>query len=334
MKIIHTLGEMETPGAACSLALGAFDGLHRGHMAVIHAACAPGKDGQCWEPAVFTFRASPSGNSAVLTERDKERILEHTGIQTLYSLEFQQVRDWEAEAFVRDVLFGKCNARRLCCGQDFRFGKGARGDVTLLRELCQEAGVELYVVPAVMDGGEKVSSTRIRKAVEAGDIPLANRLLGRPFGFSLEVIHGNHIGGTLLGTPTINQAIPEGFVLPKFGVYASWCRIGGQYFYGVTDVGVKPTVGSDKVLAETWMPDFTGDLYGKRVRVFLLEFLRPERKFASLDELREAIEKNGVEAKAVAARIAPPYFPRQGAGAKVSGGAGEMPLAAGAGKGV
>lgn len=334
MKIIHTLGEMETPGAACSLALGAFDGLHRGHMAVIHAACAPGKDGQCWEPAVFTFRASPSGNSAVLTGRDKERILEHTGIQTLYSLEFQQVRDWEAETFVRDVLFGKCNARRLCCGQDFRFGKGARGDVTLLRELCEKAGVELYVVPAVMDGGEKVSSTRIRKAVEAGDIPLANRLLGRPFGFSLEVIHGNHIGGTLLGTPTINQAIPEGFVLPKFGVYASWCRIGGQYFYGVTDVGVKPTVGSDKVLAETWMPDFTGDLYGKRVRVFLLEFLRPERKFASLDELREAIEKNGVEAKAVAARIAPPYFPRQGAGAKVSGGAGEMPLAAGAGKGV
>lgn len=334
MKIIHTLGEMETPGAACSLALGAFDGLHRGHMAVIHAACAPGKDGQCWEPAVFTFRASPSGNSAVLTGRDKERILEHTGIQTLYSLEFQQVRDWEAEAFVRDVLFGKCNAQRLCCGQDFRFGKGARGDVTLLRELCEKAGVELYVVPAVMDGGEKVSSTRIRKAVEAGDIPLANRLLGRPFGFSLEVIHGNHIGGTLLGTPTINQAIPEGFVLPKFGVYASWCRIGGQYFYGVTDVGVKPTVGSDKVLAETWMPDFTGDLYGKRVRVFLLEFLRPERKFASLDELREAIEKNGVEAKAVAARIAPPYFPRQGAGSKVSGGAGEMPLAAGAGKGV
>ena len=86
---------------------------------------------------------------------------------------------------------------------------------------------ELYVVPPVEDGGEKVSSTRIRKAVEEGDIPTANRLLGRPFGFSLEVIHGNHIG-TGLGTPTINQAIPEGFVLPRFGVYASWCRVGGQ----------------------------------------------------------------------------------------------------------
>lgn len=310
MRIIHQVGELlaQQRPAPCSLALGAFDGLHRGHMAVIHAACAPGAGGQALEPAVFTFCASPSGNSAVLTGRDKERLLEDVGISTLYSLDFAQVRDWQAEDFVRQVLFGACNARRLCCGEDFRFGKGAAGDVALLRSLCQEAGVELYVVPPVEDGGEKVSSTRIRKAVEAGDIPTANRLLGRPFGFSLEVIHGNHIG-TGLGTPTINQAIPEGFVLPRFGVYASWCRVGGQFFYGVTNVGVKPTVGSDKVLAETWMPEFSGDLYGKRVRVFLLEFLRPERKFASLEELKAAITYNGRQAQAVAARTPPPAFP-------------------------
>ena len=309
MKIIPSLNKLEREDTPCSLALGAFDGLHRGHMAVIHAACAPGKEGQEWEPAVFTFHSSPSGNCAVLTGRDKERILEHAGVRRLYSLDFQEVRDWEAETFVRELLFHTCNARRLCCGEDFRFGKGARGDVAMLGRLCEEAGVELYVVPPVTDGGEKVSSTRIRKAVEEGDIPLANRLLGRPFGFSLEVIHGNHIGGTVLGTPTINQAIPEGFVLPRFGVYASWCRVGGRYFYGVTNVGVKPTVGSDKVLAETWMPDFTGDLYGKRVRVFLLEFLRPEKKFNSMEELKAAIGENGRQAKAVAARIHPPVFP-------------------------
>lgn len=309
MKIIPTLKELKREDTPCSLALGAFDGLHRGHMAVIHAACAPGKEGQLWEPAVFTFHTSPSGNCAVLTGRDKERILEQVGIRRLYSLDFQEVRNWEGETFVRELLFDICGARRLCCGEDFRFGKGARGDVSLLRRLCQEAGVELYVVPPVTDGGEKVSSTRIRKAVEEGDIPLANRLLGRPFGFSLEVIHGNHIGGSVLGTPTINQAIPEGFVLPRFGVYASWCRVGGRYFYGVTNVGVKPTVGSDKVLAETWMPDFTGDLYGKRVRVFLLRFLRPEKKFGSLEELKEAIVKNGEQAKAVAAQtVSQPFF--------------------------
>ena len=306
MKIIPTLQELVQEDTPCSLALGAFDGLHRGHMAVIHAACAPGGEGQVWEPAVFTFHTSPSGNCAVLTGRDKERILEHAGIRRLYSLDFRQVRDWEAEPFVRDLLFGTCNARRLCCGEDFRFGKGARGDTALLGRLCEEAGVELYVVPPVTDGGEKVSSTRIRRAVEEGDMPLAGRLLGRPFGFSLEVIHGNHIGGAVLGTPTINQAIPEGFVLPRFGVYASWCRVGGRYFYGVTNVGLKPTVGSDKVLAETWMPDFTGDLYGKQVRVFLMEFLRPEKKFGSLEELKEAIVENGKQAKEAASRTSPP----------------------------
>ena len=312
MKIVRSLEEMgET--APSSLALGAFDGLHRGHMAVIRRACAPGEGGRRVQPAVFTFSRSPAGNSAVLTGRDKERLLEDAGVEVLYSLEFSQVKDWEAEAFVEQVLFETCAARRLCCGEDFRFGRGARGDTALLQTLCDRRGVELTVVPPVKEGGEKVSSTRIRAAVEAGDISLANRLLGRPFGFSLEVIHGNHIG-TGLGTPTINQAIPEGFVLPRFGVYASWCRVGGEYFYGVTNVGVKPTVGSDRVLAETWMPEFQGDLYGKRVRVFLLEFLRPEKKFGSLGELKAAIQTNGEQAKEVAAQVPPPYFPsrRQG----------------------
>ena len=312
MKIVRSLEEMgET--APSSLALGAFDGLHRGHMAVIRRACAPGEGGRRLQPAVFTFSRSPAGNSAVLTGRDKERLLEDAGVEVLYSLEFSQVKDWEAEAFVEQVLFETCAARRLCCGEDFRFGRGARGDTALLQTLCDRRGVELTVVPPVKEGGEKVSSTRIRAAVEAGDISLANRLLGRPFGFSLEVIHGNHIG-TGLGTPTINQAIPEGFVLPRFGVYASWCRVGGEYFYGVTNVGVKPTVGSDRVLAETWMPEFQGDLYGKRVRVFLLEFLRPEKKFGSLEELKAAIQTNGEQAKEVAAQVPPPYFPsrRQG----------------------
>ena len=313
MKIVRSLEEMgET--APSSLALGAFDGLHRGHMAVIGRACAPGEGGRRLQPAVFTFSRSPAGNSAVLTGRDKERLLEDAGVEVLYSLEFSQVKDWEAEAFVEQVLFETCAAQRLCCGEDFRFGRGARGDTALLQTLCDRRGVELTVVPPVKEGGEKVSSTRIRAAVEAGDISLANRLLGRPFGFSLEVIHGNHIG-TGLGTPTSNQAIPEGFVLPRFGVYASWCRVGGEYFYGVTNVGVKPTVGSDRVLAETWMPEFQGDLYGKRVRVFLLEFLRPEKKFGSLEELKAAIQTNGEQAKEAAAQVPPPYFPsrRQGA---------------------
>ncbi len=282
----------------CSLALGAFDGLHRGHMAVIRAALAPPF---AEHAGVLTFSGSPSGASAVITREDKEALLEKEGVGRIYSLCFSQVRDIPAEEFFWDTLVGRCKAARLCCGEDFRFGRGAKGDAALLRRLCREAGIELCILPAVLDSGEKISSTRIRAAVKAGDLPLANHLLGRPFGFSGEVVHGNHIG-TGLGFPTVNQAIPEGFVLPPFGVYASWIQIEAAWYYGVTNIGVKPTVGSDRVLSETWIPDWSGDLYGKRLRLSLLQFIRPEQKFASLEELKAEIRKNAVQAAEITAR--------------------------------
>lgn len=306
MKVAERLEEIQE-SKPCSLALGTFDGLHRGHRAVIQGTISPGPGRERWESAVFTFSHSPSGSVEVMTAEDKETLLEAWGVRRLYRMDFAQVRGMEAEAFVREVLFERCRAKRLCCGEDFRFGRGAAGDVSLLRQLCSEEGIELFVAPPVLEGNEKVSSTRIRKAVEQGNIPLANRMLGRPFGFSLEVIHGNHIG-TGLGTPTINQAIPEHFALPPFGVYASWVQTGERYHVGVTNIGVKPTVGSDKVLAETWMPDFSGDLYGRQVRILLLDFVRPERKFSSLSELKEEIQKNAEQAKEIAAACPPPEF--------------------------
>ncbi|WP_322199823.1 riboflavin biosynthesis protein RibF [Acutalibacter intestini] len=281
------------PQPPCGLALGGFDGLHRGHMAVIQATLE-GPD----QPAVFTFSAPPSGEAMVLTAADKKKLLAAAGVERVYSAEFSALKTMEAASFVETLLFEKINARRLCCGEDFRFGRGAAGDVGLLRELCQKHGVGLTVLPPVSEDGEKISSSRIRRAVERGDIPTANRLLGRPFGFQLEVIHGNHIG-TGLGTPTINQALPENFVRPRFGVYAAWCLVEGHPHFGVCNIGVKPTVGSDRVLAETWMPEFSGDLYGERVRVELVEFLRPERKFDSLEELKAAIQANGEQARAL-----------------------------------
>lgn len=303
MKIITSLSSPQPP---CALALGTFDGLHLGHMAVIRQAKAAAQT-LGLAPAVFTFSQSPSGSPAVVTARDKRLLLESAGIARMYPADFSSLKDMDAEAFVLNVLFSSLNARQLSCGSDFRFGRGAAGDTALLAGLCQSRGVSLSIVPPVNLEGQKVSSTRIRQAVEAGDIPRANRLLGRPFGFSLEVIHGNHIG-TGLGTPTINQALPGNFVLPRFGVYAAWCRIGGKYYYGVCNIGVKPTVGSDRVLAETWMPDFSGDLYGKRVRLFLLDFIRPERKFSSLDELKKEIRQNAAQAKDIAKNQPPESF--------------------------
>lgn len=299
MQIAERLEDIQE-STACSLALGTFDGLHRGHMAVVRAA-AQGS----LPPGVFTFTAGPKGAPALVTPEDKLLLLEWAGIQRVYRVDFESLRHMEARRFVEEVLFEKCRAGRLCCGEDFRFGKGAAGDVALLSGLCGKAGVALQVVPPVREGGEKVSSTLIRAAVAKGDIPTANRLLGRPFGFSLPVIHGNHIGHSL-GTPTINQAIPEGFVQPRFGVYAAWCLAEGQTYYGVTNIGVKPTVGSDAVLAETWMPGYSGDLYGKHVRLFLLDFLRPEQKFPSLDALKEEIKRNARQAEEITRRTPAP----------------------------
>lgn len=296
MKIFNSLDDIDSTHSA-SLALGTFDGLHRGHMAVIDAA---GKNADpALEIGVVTFESSPSGGAAVITAEDKLKLMREAGVSRVYSFRFEDIRNMPAEEFVQTVLFEKCHARRLCCGEDFRFGRGAAGDTELLRKMCAAAGVELTVLPPVCDGDEKISSTRIRVAIEVGDIPTANRLLGRPFGFCLEVIHGNHLG-TGLGTPTINQALPQGFVLPRFGVYAAWAEVDGEQFYGVTNIGVKPTVGSDRVLSETWMPDFSGDIYGKQVRLYLLEFIRPERKFSSLNELKTEIEKNAVQARLIA----------------------------------
>lgn len=301
MQIVDRLEDIG-PGPESSLALGTFDGVHRGHQAVIEAAVSGAKG---LEPGVFTFTAGPKGAPALVTPQDKRALLERAGVERMIRVDFESLRDMEAASFVEQVLVGRCRARRLCCGEDFRFGRGARGDVALLKQLCKENGVALTVMPPVLDGGEKISSTAIRAAVEEGDIPRANRLLGRPFGFSLEVIHGNHIG-TGLGTPTINQAMPEGFVQPRFGVYAAWCRVAGVFYCGVANIGVKPTVGSDRVLAETWMPGFSGDLYGQRVRVFLLEFLRPEKKFGSLEELKEEIFRNARQAEKVTRRYPHP----------------------------
>lgn len=279
-----------------SIALGAFDGLHLGHRAVLAAALNGGAD---YIPTALSFEFPPAGGPGVMPLSDRQALLARMGFEKLITLRIEDVRDMPAETFVKDFLFKKCHAGQLACGEDFRFGSGAKGDVELLMTLCAQAGVTLRVAPQVSDAEGKISSTRIRAAVESGDILTANRLLGRPFGFAGEVIHGNHLG-TGMGTPTINQAYPKGLAVPKFGVYAAWCRVNGADFFGVTNIGVKPTVGSDRVLAETWMPDFSGDIYGRQVRLFLLDFIRPERKFANLDELKAVIFQNAEQAREIA----------------------------------
>lgn len=294
--------DLQTPEGELAAALGSFDGLHLGHRQVIgNTLSAPGL-----LPAVITFQQNPSVSlqkkpvPLLTTNEQKLALLEEMGVEVVYLLPFDRIRDMEPEDFV-EALYRVCRVRALSCGFNFRFGKNGRGDAALLKELCQEKGISLSVTPPVSVAGETVSSTRIRACLEQGDVQQAGQLLGRPFGYDFEVTHGRQLGRTW-GTPTINQPFPAGYVLPRFGVYASLVEVEGQKYYGVTNIGVKPTVGSDCALSETWIPEFSGDLYGKKVPVELLDFIRPERKFDSLDQLKNEILENGVLARKIAQR--------------------------------
>lgn len=287
-----------------AVALGCFDGLHKGHAAVINRAVEEKSRGLI--PAVFTFTASPqqelsgSGAPRLMETREKSRFLKEMGVEALYQIPFSTVMDLSSEDFVEQVLLKVLRAKRVYCGFNYHFGKGGRADHNDLGRICGQYGIEAFALDPVMDAGAPISSTRIRNMVETGDIESANRMLGRPLFYTLEVVKGRKLG-RLMGTPTLNQLFPEGFILPRFGVYASLVTFDTTTTYGVTNIGVKPTVGSDAPLSETWMPDYAGDeLYGKQVTVQLLRFLRPEKKFEDLDQLRRAILADGETAKGIA----------------------------------
>lgn len=299
MDVIRCTDEIKSyiNGRKTAVALGAFDGLHIGHRAVIDKALQSGLF-----PVVFTFRDNPAevltGSCRYLTTvEERLRILESWGVQAVVMPDFRNVAGWEPERFLNMLHTDLC-AKQVSCGVDFSFGKKAAGNTKLLGSFCEEHDIVLRITDAVLYKNERVSSTRIRNAMENGDMEAVTDMLGRPFSFEFEVVHGNHLGRTI-GIPTINQTFPEQFILPRFGVYASAVYVDGNVYCGVTNVGVKPTVGSERALSETWMPDFSGDLYGKTLRLELLGFIRDEKKFPSLEALRSVIEENAVTAREI-----------------------------------
>ncbi len=291
---------------ATAVALGLFDGVHRGHQSVIREAvrCAPGLT-----PAVFTFQfdrkalITKKAFSRILSPALKAKKLAEMGIEVMLQPPFSSIMSMEPERFFDTVLRGFMHAGAVFCGEDFRFGRGASGDAALLQRCCREAGIRFAVVPPLLDDGEPVSSTRIRAALREGDIPLANRLLGYPYQTGGIVVRGRQLGHRL-GFPTINQPFAPEDLLPRFGVYATIAEVGGQRFIGATDIGVKPTVGDGYApAAETYLLDFDGDLYGKNVTLSYYGFLRGERKFDSLAELTDTVLANASQAKEMLAGL-------------------------------
>lgn len=281
-----------------AIALGFFDGLHKGHRKVISLAVNEKQNGLI--PVCFTFLQSPKSvifgtpANAVMTVEDKLKTLETLGIEHTYRADFKQIMNMSADDFVEKILIKTLNAKKLFCGFNYRFGKNGNGDVELLKQLCLKNNIEVCVVPSEQDNGDVVSSTLIRELIENGNVKRANAILCTKFGFSSVIEHGKRLGREL-GTPTINQPLNPDLVVPKFGVYASAVTLeNGKVYCGVTNIGIKPTVGGTVALCETWMPEYDGDeIYGQKADIRLLDFIRPEKKFNGIVELKDAIISNG-----------------------------------------
>ena len=278
------------------VALGSFDGLHLGHMAVINEAknMATRLDAK---PILCTFFEHPkkglTGEAppALFTGEVREQAFRDSGVEVV-KLDFASIMDMSPEEFFGEILIKKFNAKGVCCGFNYTFGAKGAGDSELLEKFCREAGMGFSASPATMLDGEVISSSRIRHALEEGNVELAERMLGRPFHYCTRVIDGDKRGRTW-GIPTINQKYETELVIPRFGVYLSRCTIDGKQYYGATNIGVRPTIKEgEAVSSETFILDYTGDLYTKFVDVALLRFLRPEQKFDSLDELEEQMKQD------------------------------------------
>ena len=282
------------------IALGFFDGVHKGHGELLKKTVQRAEELGA-VPAVFTFDRPPkevvTGQPVFLINSAQERqeiIRRIYGIEQVILAPFDQAMmtmDWQD--FITDLLVKQYGAVHLVAGHDYRFGHKNAGNPALLQAKCAELGIGCDIIPKVEHDGITVSSTYIRTLVESGDVERAAEFLGHRHCLSQTVEHGYRIGRTI-GIPTINFTVPRHVLIPKNGVYITRVYLpDGQSFAGVTNIGTRPTVSDgDTVSVETFLLDFSGDLYEKRIRLDFCRHLRGEQKFHSLEELKAQIEQD------------------------------------------
>ena len=282
------------------IALGFFDGVHRGHGALLRrtteVACRLNAT-----PAAFTFDRPPkevvTGKPVPLINSTQERqeLMERLyGIRQVIVAPFDhEMMTMSWEDFITKLLVGTYGAVHLVAGHDYRFGHKNAGTPELLQEKCRQLGLGCDIIPKVEYDGITVSSTYIRQLVESGQVERAAEFLGHRHCLSQTVQHGQRIGRTI-GIPTVNLAVPEHVLAPAHGVYVTCVYLpDGRMYHGVTNVGTRPTVtDGDAVSVETFLLGFDGDLYGQEIRIEFCRRLRGEKKFASLEELRQEIQHN------------------------------------------
>ena len=288
------------------IALGFFDGVHLGHAALLRLTRRRA-DELGIPAAVLTFDTHPDTLvyhqpvPLINTLEDRTYLLkEKFSMDEVILAHFDRaMMEMPWEAFVEDYLLGELGAKHVVCGHDFSFGYRGQGTPDKLRRLCAQRGVGVNVVDKVSLGGITVSSTHIRQLIRQGDMEAAAQMLGHRHFLSGEVLHGKELGRRL-GFPTANLALPEGLIAPAYGVYATLVTLpDGSAHPAVTNVGVRPTV-HDQLgrLVEAWILDCTAELYGEKIRVEFFTRLRGEKKFDSLEALREEVLRNADETRA------------------------------------
>ena len=281
-------------------ALGFFDGVHLGHQALLTACKHLAQRSAC-EAGVVTFDTHPDALVSrqtpplINTVDDRCRMFLGHSFATFLVLPFnEELMHLPWQVFLEDLM--EQGAAGFVCGDDFRFGYKGQGNAQSLAQFCRERQMPYAIVPEQTVDGIRISSTHIRTLIENGDMETAAKFLGHPHSLTGQVVPGRQLGRTI-GIPTANLLIPEGVVVPRLGVYACTCLVDGKTHLAVTNIGSRPTVDGHQVRAESWILDFDGDLYGKFIQLQFFKFLRPERKFPSLEELRAEILKNGEEVR-------------------------------------
>lgn len=269
-----------------ALTIGKFDGFHKGHRLLLQEisdySAKTGAEAVCYK---LEF-----GGDSILSREEQEKVISGYGISRLCRVEFTpEYADVLAEDFVRDIIHEELGAEYVVVGSDFRFGRDRAGDVHLLEELSDKYGFKVKSFDKLVMDGEIVSSTRIRRLLEEGLVDEASKLLGKDYDLTGTVADGKKLGRSL-GYPTLNLQFPENKILPRLGVYSSITVISDDTYNSITNVGRRPSVDDgDEVNIETFIYDFNDDIYGREVSVKLTHFLRDERRFESLEALKDQI---------------------------------------------
>ena len=294
---------MSTPKRV--IALGFVDGVHKGHGALLRTV-AQVADRLGAKPCAFTFDRSPTaaitGQAVPLLSSVEDRVWlmrRYYGIEEVIVAPFDGMQKMDWQDFVSEYLQKELGCVHVVAGHDFHFGYMGKGNPQRLQEKCRELGMGCDIIQKVEQDGITISSTYIRTLIAQGEMERANQFLGHPHTLTNRVAHGKKIGTTTLGFPTVNLLIPQGVIVPAFGVYATRVWFDGQCRCAVTNVGVRPTVEDNDghVTVEGFILDFDGDLYGHEIRMEFYKYLRPEQKFASMQALADEIRHNAQQTR-------------------------------------